>query len=713
MNLETLNGEKVTSKDILDALKFNYHDTINILENTVINYDNYDEDFFKELYKILKDNNYFDSNMNEFNKSCPIAYYLSLSHNFEEAKMNIAPRFRVIPEFIAKDMFRLEGLSLYIVFTKVNERLKGVYSKVLDDEFMYKEIITKMVNYCKVLPRVGDVLESFEADTKEKEKIFLKCLKNGNIDISDNKGYLKDPVALAYFLVNDYENTIKCFENNFDLEANKKVSSKILDKIASCLAKNKYFKNNDMSENIPSFYMLVAALKRKVITIEEFNEYFKRADDVNVSLDNMDMLMDILKDYKIDKNFLYMLINYGYMNNLPLAYKDDVLRIINVIKEYNIPSSFIIDAGYNEYLFKENNLLTDEEIYWINNTDYSEDNEKALLKKLGGEYSSLELYIGNKLKDKNINDLSVYEVSAIRIFANKVKVENGLNTNIDFSYRSVRSLGDYNNLDKSINVSLGINPPVKGVIQTIYHELNHAIQFRNIENMNIEDEDILEYSKDWILQHMLGYDYYKEEYLSLSYEFDADCKAKIQTAVLFNDIEDLFITLKDGFNQEYKTIRTDYIGYKRTFKRNGSNINQIFSLNLLKYKNENKSKYDNLVEYIKVHCPIIGYEYDLDTGIKKSMQELLSSYENAIGRDKEIYKYIIHQRCNLYKAGREEANESYTELVQIALYNDKLSECLTSIKINKDRLQKYTIFSDKLINDIENKIISNKDRSNK
>ena len=61
MDLEILKSEDVKGEDILNALKYDYDSTIEILENTVIYYDYFDENFHKELYKILKNHNYHNS----------------------------------------------------------------------------------------------------------------------------------------------------------------------------------------------------------------------------------------------------------------------------------------------------------------------------------------------------------------------------------------------------------------------------------------------------------------------------------------------------------------------------------------------------------------------------------------------------------------------------------------------------------------------------
>ena len=712
MDLEILKSEDVKGEDILNALKYDYDSTIEILENTVIYYDYFDENFHKELYKILKNHNYHNSEANELNRYCPIAYYLSLLNDFESVKVNVVPRFRSIPKFIAQDMFKLEGLSIYVVPIGVHQRLKGVYKKVLDDEFIYKEIITKLVNYSKKIPQVSETIIEFEADTPSKEKCLLKTLKKEKVDIKNCPEYIKDPVALSYYLAKNYNDTINLFSFNRDLEASKRVSNKILDKIAASLAKNKFFNKNNMDENIPSFYMLLAALKNKVISLDVFMQYFKRVEDVNISVDNMDKLMEILKDYKIDDQDKQILLNYGYIKRIGLENKEELERIVKVIKENNISKAFIIDSGIHEDVLLNHNILNEKEVYLLNHSDeYSKNKEKEILKLLNTKYTSLKEYIGNELKDKKISDLDIYNVQALLTYAQKIVDDNKLGCNISFNHCSVRSLGDYNTFNGDINIAIGLNPSVKNLIRTIFHEINHAIQFDNMQNLKLnDDEDVLEYCKEYVLQKVVGKDYYEKNYNYLTYEFDADIKAKIDTAILFNELDDLFVITKDKFEKEYKQLETASLVYIRSFKRSNQSIDRLFYKELSKLKENDKTKYDDLVEYIKDTCPIICYEYDLIDLRKKTIKELLIEMKNASKEERKIYKFIISSRCDIFKVGKEEAIKDYDNLITLAPEYKELEPYLNDININKDKLEKYNEYYDKLTKVIDNKVKNDKKR---
>ena len=239
------------------------------------------------------------------------------------------------------------------------------------------------------------------------------------------------------------------------------------------------------------------------------------------------------------------------------------------------------------------------------------------------------------------------------------------------------------------------------MLHIIHHEVNHAIQNKNVTQTNVdEDEDILEYAKDMVLSFEIDLTFSKKNYLSIAEEFDADFKAMIQTAILLKEEDSLFEESAKAFNrclQESKIDLQNY-RYKRNFKRGEKSLAQYF---------DDTIELNDLIS-VKDKYPILGYDYDFNTGKRYTIEELLIKMKKSEGKDRRIYKCVIKSRCNAYKEGEEKASENLKKLKEM-LKDDNKEEIglITEIENVKSEIDKYEKLYQKWVESMKNHVDKN------
>lgn len=302
----------------------------------------------------------------------------------------------------------------------------------------------------------------------------------------------------------------------------------------------------------------------------------------------------------------------------------------------------------DELNFVKNVLLNKER-------PYSNLDEKQLLHLLNSSYKSIEEEI-NSMSEKNIDriDMSIIQVLSLAFYAKKYLFQNEIdNYEVKtFNYcNNENVLGMHTQdaiylfVDRTLN-----SMDVKSMIKTLHHEIEHAIQFKNISGLNIyEDSDIDLYSKDLLLFLIHGEKYINENYDTLTYEFDAEVKSLINASLLFketfnpNDLPKIVKETNGLINKLQSTTQ------RRTSKRRMNakkyNFDSLFDKSLKHYIHSDKLNRS----VVKRVFPIIAYDYDLDSKnvARRPLSDLvyeLNSVDNKL--EETIYLKLISRRID-------------------------------------------------------------------
>ena len=202
----------------------------------------------------------------------------------------------------------------------------------------------------------------------------------------------------------------------------------------------------------------------------------------------------------------------------------------------------------------------------------------------------------------------------------------------------------------------GHDESIFGMMETIVHENNHARQDVDIRELNVDhDEDIIVYTKDkflrMILREEFRFDYYSENYWNISFEYDTELIAQMESAKTLR-LEDIILRQGDDVEAlldresltRFGAERNKYtLTDKRSFDGQEHSIDELFEYGL---NVALKTKYTPN-EIYRIY-PIVKYEYDLTCEPVKrySIPELLEFYKNSNDLDKGVYSSVLRHRLN-------------------------------------------------------------------
>ena len=588
--------------------------------------------------------------------------------------------------------------------------------------------------------------KEFPIDNKEKEDVMLEILKEKNKEI-ENSNYLTriSPVALAYFLESEPTtledkkfdliraasqkytfNGTKTFLVSSDKRllsyAPQPASIELLKRIAQSYKKlfpvdklnlsdseNNIFYFNNTNPYIALGGVLTGDLPLKLFQ-EKF--FFKNSD---IHIKNFKTYYELLpeEEKKSEKTINLFLAQLFKDDNYNKSSNSEIDFFYQTAKDIGISS--LAYSLKNDKVHEEMGLLSKQDIIaknrHIGHLSFEELDIDALLNDLNLETkpSSLDEAIKN-IKNKKIYELTVAESNLLIAHAIQNANKKGIKLdNISFEFGN-EFVGFYSSQDNSITLHLG-DWTVEETISTIYHEVNHAVQHSICKTMDIDaDSDVIDYSKDEIARQ-IRHQYYFENYDNLAIEFDADMKAQIEAAAFFYP-EKSFEEISNEYdkNRRYKFTSSRTYLNEDTNKSSKSKIDMVFSKLLKEAHHSSPKNYRQLVQKIKNDCPIIEYEYNLETARPRTIQELVSmaqSYDEKIPQEAQkikIIKHIIKYRCNPDKVGKKEA-EKNLKILETMQAEDRLK---IEIQNSKDKFYKYSEFFKKLQRQINNPNLENK-----
>ena len=573
-------------------------------------------------------------------------------------------------------------------------------------------------NYQKTMKSLNNYsfeeLNLIEMDQNTSKSIYQLLIDN-NFILSENNCNLIEynPLFLIASLKNDYSKTINLlndknnlhvFETPFFMRENKILEDLLMDNSFVLTSRNvSLIKNN------PSF--LLASLK-------------------NYPNKTLILLKKVLIDYlDVDENQIRDLVEICFrgeevcFGELPIILKNTIIKYIgeNWIKERefirflvnnkDIPITYISsNVWIREYhlwdLYKDNKEAWKYVSYksaGYSSECFNDKDEKTILNLLGESYKDCKQIEGvfPIMKKKNLSrdNMSVFEMLAIQLYAAKELKKNNVNVVVDvFAIDSkMKDLGNYNGTKIELFINSNNNDVVE-MVNTIVHEVEHVIQYKNIEEGRIDkDSDIDIYSKDKILRELLGDNYYYTNYGNISFEFDAAFKSYIKTAQLFNLIDeendaDLYERMQKKYHKviDYAYFKLEETGYYQDALRlSGDALNSLFENEMRKLRKNNFGKY----EYIISRYPIIKYEYNVkDCFERKSIEEIIEIIDSSDNKqDIGIYFNIIKTRLDLVKEYYhiEESVEEIKRLYSYNKYNNHTQKILENlVKISEEYVNK-------------------------
>jgi len=480
-------------------------------------------------------------------------------------------------------------------------------------------------------------------------------------------------------LENDYDGTVEFLKDRHskgDISFLNEVAKENISDAEYNRYKQILIKNNFLAKGKDPFYLYLD--HNALMVLSEI--------DVNKALMVMGLLYEpplviparsgaiILKNIldrinEIDKNYIFDDLYFRLMPSIEMvakrsksgASKQEANYVIEAFNKGILSMSFISSSyfGNDEVMSK---LDINEDVKKILKKmsskfyKYNRDDEDTLLKILNK--NSLQEVI-MPLEEKKRKDLSIEEVVAIELFGIKTLQENDLNYRLDlFGYSDdYDELGGENNEEYYIELYNGHNRTVYEMIKTIYHEVNHAIQFRHVSEANFyEDEDIIEYAKDEILKAKFM-NYYEDNYNSISFEYDTDMKAKILTDALFGDFY---------VSEDYLT----YIHLQSNYSKS-----RLRNLNTRSYSVKNAYLdvlFDKVIsslnideEFLKKYkCLTYEYNFNEKRVRRYTISELVEIITSSIDEE-EKKKYLVVLKHSLDPRRNSNYKENRDELLKL------------------------------------------------
>ena len=517
MELESLYDiDTIKEEDIINCLKENYNDTIKFLDTRKnIDYSSFSNKFNSSLKRILTYHKYVAAKDSQLASSCSVACYVSLSNDYVSTINNIQNRkYKNIHKCVAKEMYKLECLHL----NGQIEKYLNCYDNVLSFS-QRAEIILDLFEENQEIHNPY-WLKQLMCKTEKEETSLYRMLKKREFRVLGKLNLLNNPVIMLHELENstsviDVINKIGAlnyYPNK--METAWILSDKKFVRLKRILKRIKAFDRFGDDDRLKESYLtgkeeLNIALVSIAINCHNMRDItsliFPEKEN-HINFENLDKLIASLekKEREIVKNELDGIITYGYLSDArKFKNENEYRKIIAIIKERNLPITYLPfddldDDSMNKLV--EDKIITNKQLEIINSMrkitfPILEESMKALDSLVyEPKPNSLEKAL-IPLENKKRSELSLEELNIIRLYAYKKLADNqiyGYNVSL-FKYSDFNTAG-FHAKDNEIVISNGKDTSVYEMIKTINHEINHAIQNKNMEEMNVDkDEDNLEY----------------------------------------------------------------------------------------------------------------------------------------------------------------------------------------------------------------------------
>ena len=571
-------------------------------EGDKIKENNYDNNLFENMERIINDNELFQI-LNELGKKYPMDikkcyewiyddyYLLFLSDIFQNIKISF------------KDMENYQKILKKVIYIKNNSRDKSEeYNPVksLTNNMVWLEFNSQFISYLlniykkishekNALDKIEKIINSFfEPNSNHKNNDIFKQLK----EIPDfaTKYILKSSIIFYSFFIgqeeynhlktneifnkaeNDYKKLKILFENDWINRIDKTIKQQFF-KIINALEENQiekelnilkeYFKI-DLKDNITIKKIKdeIIAYKKKEEINDLINDYIKS----NTEKDNENSIT--VNKFKED------LINVkNILNN-----KDD--NILNKIKEENQNLINQVDKLNDELKIEKekNKNFNETEInkIFINQINKLNEENHYLQLKRNEDMESYQLLLNQvnqlndklNLEEKNSQNLNLKINEEKEKYQNLLNQKNKLNDELKLEKDKTKNLQlKINDLSKSLNEG-------KSEIKILFEKLNSKISYFNDISNNINELQM----KNEININKKEIEELKKKLLG--YPFELDEGEKIISIVIISKDENINTSIicknTDNFSvveKKFYEIHPDYKG-NNIFLRNGKVINK-------------------------------------------------------------------------------------------------------------------------------------------
>ena len=562
-------------------------------------------------------------------------------------------------------------------------------------------------------------------------QVYEMLKKNNFVATKDNANLLYlHPLFLIASLENDYDKTREILMHDKLMVNNVNLSAEEVNKIVNIL------KNHNRDSEL--LYRLIS--RTPSLLVERLEKNFDGALREIENIKSSHAMIDRRQSESIMEKLIAMsekkeinlkehpklvaMLSWGLFSG------GDDERYQKFLISHGAPLSYIPFKNMEQIRpHLENEEVVDlyNRVYFNSAYVFNKEDEQKLLDCLHSKFDTIEDELAH-MQSMGITrkDMNLTQMLALALFAKKDHYKKGLKEyKIDiFSYaRGKNNLGVCGG--QSLKLYNGHDESIFGMMETIIHENNHARQDIDVSSMDVSsDEDIIVYSKDKFLRTILRdnfrFDYYNENYWNISFEYDTELKAQMESVknlrledkVLSKgeDIEALFdresLTRFGAGRNKYK------LSGKRMFDGEEYSLDELFEQGLNIALNTGKTPRDITRAY-----PIVKFEYDLESvPVKRySIEELVNSYKDAFELDKDVYKCVLRHRLNpVY-------NENYLDDIerfrQASKGDEELNELLESIidSLNKGKkldIEKYAVTLSKYL-DVADRIIEEDSRMSK
>ena len=587
----------------------------------------------EKLYELIKKDNSINTLNNNKDLFLDFVYhYMSIQYNGLKVidiykyilSLNLADDNEFLPYINSKIMDDFNNYEQYLLFSPFMNKFK------LDDNYI--ELIIKLIN-------------DYSFFSKYEDNTLLDKLIDNHKFIRDYTSSMIVILNSSFFLLS--KENIKILINH--IKNNEYLKNTINNGLGDCLLDKDY---------------IFEYCSRYLFT-NEFINYDSYKDDILLKslkegkIKDKELLKRIIKNthiaYLVE---VFDLSISNFIDMLDSISNDDLFKVImfnqvltKIIEEeyYTLLLDFIIDDNrVNKYLTKEQidkiikkNIndyptdLTDKQVLFLLN--YSDDlilkiNIKENLKdnKFSEESKKILIDSTKDIKDYNLSFKSAIgildgmfkgkKIDSITCFlCMKALIKEYLKDDKIKVYlsRDSNSYGSANYNDYSITINLDhinklvsysnyeSNPEALHILDTIFHELKHILQFKKMDSSDI-DEDTYDEWKE-VLLRQISTGYYKKNYIGINYEKEARV---VGARTLSNLLNNYFPYLVNCIKY-YK----DLVLYEQSIIYDDK---EIFELS---YKVSTNDAIDKLVMIspsIVSNYPLLKREYDLD-GNKKNM----------------------------------------------------------------------------------------------
>lgn len=481
--------------------------------------------------------------------------------------------------------------------------------------------------------------KGFEDNSKKMMQNFLKINYDSEVLVSEVLSKMKEQDAFDAFRVFIYGAYLLTEDNEFNDR------SIYAHSVVSWL-------NHLSQDSIEKFIRESHYLKDKFIqaALKEPEQYC----NIVSAIENLKTKIDLPDMNEIDER-----IKKG--DELNSKEIDDYFKKLELIrlKEGIIPEKYCDFAIRNTILTKDQNYDTESNFYII--------------------YPLCVV-------DKTRHVLEKEGIDGITVFADNKKTTN---------------LGSFSDSSKELNLSVkaifAMENGIYNIIDTIFHEVRHAVQKKDINNNNIQNISEYDMIKEKLIRKN-NFLFYDDNYESLTAEIDARIEGRKK---MYQYLQSLGISVEqilEGdifYNKETKKTYEEYL-QEETDRL--ENPNKKFKINLFETKSLDSifdgliSKYPNLIK----ENPSLKYEYNED-GTRKSKIEMLQEYEEMISAPDYVEKPFVLQEHLMTKKYNDDIDSQKNlifrdaEILQTFMPKTErgksiLSDIISRMKIYEEKL---------------------------